>query len=132
MAYLLIVDDDAEFAESVATVCKSEGHEVRVLHAASETLPAVQERLPDAVVLDVMFPEDPSAGFQVARDLHQAHPTLPILMLTAVNAKFPLGFSNQDIDPSWLPVTEFLEKPVDFAVLKEKVAGLLARRTTTG
>jgi CheY-like chemotaxis protein len=125
MAYLLIVDDDAEFAETVGTVCESEGHEVRILHAASEAVPAVRERKPDAVVLDVMFPEDPSAGFQVARDLRQLHQDLPILMLTAVNEKFPLGFSNKDIDSSWLPVTEFVEKPVDLAVLKEKLAKLL-------
>jgi hypothetical protein len=36
-----------------------------------------------------------------------------------------LGFSARDIDQEWLPVTEFLEKPVDFGVLRDKVADLL-------
>lgn len=126
MAYLLIVDDDADFAESVAAVCEAEGHTVRTVLSAKEALPAAREKRPDAVILDVMFPEDPSAGFQVARDLRHEFPELPILMLTAVNQKFPLGFSNKDIDPAWLPVTEFVEKPVDFPVLKEKIARLLS------
>jgi CheY-like chemotaxis protein len=53
---------------------------------------------------------------------------VPILMLTAVNTRFPLGFSSQDIDEDWLPVTDFLEKPVDLDVLAERVAAILTNR----
>jgi CheY-like chemotaxis protein len=125
MAYLLVVDDDQDFAEAVATVCRGEGHEVAVVYATDHALASVQQRRPDAVVLDVMFPENPSAGFQLARDLRQQFADLPILMLTAVNQQFPLGFGSRDIDPTWLPVTEFLEKPVDFVVLRDKVKRLV-------
>jgi hypothetical protein len=48
-------------------------------------------------------------------------------LLTAINARFPLGFGPNDIDSEWMPVTEFLEKPVDFDVLKDKVAKLLGK-----
>ena len=48
-------------------------------------------------------------------------------MLTAVNQQFPLGFSNKDIDPTWLPVTDFVEKPVDFDALCQKVKALCRR-----
>jgi DNA-binding response OmpR family regulator len=75
-----------------------------------------------------MFPENPSAGFELARALRGTSPGVPILMLTAVNQQFPLGFSNKDIDSTWLPIAEFLEKPVDFAVLKAKVRQLLQDR----
>jgi CheY-like chemotaxis protein len=78
--------------------------------------------------LDVMFPEDASAGFALARTMRHEKEKLkniPILMLTAINTKFPLGFGPKDIDDSWMPVTDFLEKPVDFDVLKDKVAKLL-------
>ena len=44
-----------------------------------------------------------------------------MLMLTAVNATFPLGFSTRDIDDTWMPVADFLEKPVDLDVLVSKV-----------
>lgn len=125
MAYLMIVDDDPEFASAVATVCEAMGHEVCTLHTTSEALQKVAERLPDGMILDVMFPEDPGAGFQLARELRRRHATLPILMLTAVNQQFPLGFSTKDIDPKWLPVTDFVEKPVDFALLREKLTHLV-------
>ncbi len=125
MAYLLIVDDDADFAESVATVCRAMGHETQIVPKPGEALARVAERRPDAVILDVMFPEDPAAGFQVARDLRKREPHLPILMLTAVNQQFPLGFSHRDIDPKWLPVTDFVEKPVDFEALRDRIARLL-------
>ena len=50
---------------------------------------------------------------------------VPILMLTAINTEFPLGFGPQDIDDAWMPVSDFLEKPVDFSVLRRKVETML-------
>ena len=125
MAYLLIVDDDPEFASSVATVCQADGHEVVTVHTPAEALASVAQRRPDGLLLDVMFPEDPTAGFQVAREVRRKFGQIPILLLTAVNQEFPLGFSHKDYDANWLPVAEFVEKPVDFAVLREKIVRLL-------
>ena len=127
MAYLLIVDDDPEFASSVATVCQADGHEVVTVHTPAEALASVAQRRPDGILLDVMFPEDPTAGFQVAREIRRKFGQIPILLLTAVNQEFPLGFSHKDYDADWLPVAEFVEKPVDFAVLREKIIRLLSR-----
>ena len=125
MAYLLIVDDDQDFSEAVATVCRADGLEVAAVYTPELALAAVEQRRPDVIVLDVMFPENPGAGFELARDLRRKYGQLPILMLTAVNQQFPLGFSSRDIDPTWLPVTEFLEKPVNFAVLRERIQRLV-------
>ena len=128
MAYLLIIDDDEDFADAVATVCRSDGHEVAVENDATCAEARFEEHPPDAVVLDVMFPENPSAGFEVARTLRKKFGDVPILMLTAVNEEFPLGFSHKDIDSTWLPVTSFMEKPVDFHVLKAKINELVSSR----
>jgi CheY-like chemotaxis protein len=124
MAYLLVVDDDPDFATSVATVCQSLGHQVLTVHTTQLALAQIAQRRPDGILLDVIFPEDPSAGFQLAREICRRYGKIPILMLTAVNQQFPLGFSDKDIDDKWLPVTDFLEKPIDFGVLKEKITGL--------
>ena len=86
------------------------------------------EECPDLVILDVMFPESDTAGFTFARAMRHFNEKLkdiPILMLTAVNTKFPLGFSSIDIDNNWLPVNDFLEKPVDLDVLRERVSRIL-------
>jgi len=128
MAYVMIVDDDQDFAETIALVIRNEGHEVQNKYDTESAFQSMQNRTPDLVLLDVMFPEDSSAGFELARAMRHENEKLkkvPVLMLTAINAKFPLGFGPNDIDSEWMPVTDFLEKPVDFDVLREKVAKLL-------
>lgn len=124
MSNLLIVDDDADFAASVGAVCESLGHRVSIVHATKPALALIEQQRPDGILLDVIFPEDPGAGFQLAREIRRRFGAIPILMLTAVNQQFPLGFSDKDINSKWLPVTDFLEKPVDFDVLKEKITQL--------
>ena len=126
MAYLLVVDDDGDFAGAVAMVLRDQGHEVDIENDAEKTIARVTARRPDAIILDVMFPENDTAGFEIARALRRKFGALPVLLLTAVNQQFPLGFSNQDIDPTWLPAAEFLEKPIDFKVVLAKVSAILA------
>lgn len=130
MADLLIIDDDEDFADAVASVLRDEGHQVSVHLSAEDALERVEEDRPDLVILDVMFPEDSSAGFGLAREMRgcsEAVRNTPVLMLTAINSRFPLGFSKRDIDEEWLPVTDFLEKPVDFNELNLRVDRLLER-----
>jgi len=130
MAYVLIVDDDEDFSSAVRTVLEREGYEVEVELEDSKAIQRMMERKPDLAILDVMFPENPSAGFEIARTMRNAPEEaavlgqVPVLMLTAVNTEFPLGFSPKEIDDTWLPITAFLEKPVDMKVLIDKVASL--------
>ncbi len=126
MGYVLIVDDDADFAGAVHTVLQSHGHEAAVETLSERAISRIDERRPDVVILDVMFPESDTAGFEIARSIRRKFGDLPVLLLTAVNQSFPLGFGNQDLDPTWLPAVEFLEKPVDLNLLYQKVSALLA------
>ncbi|MFQ6098484.1 MAG: response regulator transcription factor [Armatimonadota bacterium] len=128
MAYLMIVDDDDEFANAAAEVLRDAGHEVRVELKTHDAVQSMAQRRPDLVILDVMFPESGSAGFELARTMRHEDEKLrgiPVLMLTAVNQTVPLPFSSRDIDDRWLPVTDFLEKPVDLDALENKVSALL-------
>ena len=132
MPYLLIVDDDEDFASTTATVLREEGYDVQVELDIDSAVISMESKPPDLASLDVMFPEAASAGFELARFMRNEKEELkniPILMLTAINTRFPLGFGPKDIDSAWMPVTEFLEKPVDFDVLRDKVAKLLNEKS---
>ncbi len=127
MAFILIVDDDMDFAGAVSTMLASHGHEAAVETDADKAVDRIRQRRPDAVILDVMFPENDTAGFDVARAIRRNFGTLPVMLLTAVNNTFPLGFSNKDRDATWLPVAEFMEKPVDLNRLCEKVDRIVGK-----
>ena len=135
MAYLMIVDDDEDFASAAAAALRSDGHEVGVELEIAGAVKSIEQRRPDLLILDVMFPEDESAGFDLARRIaygSKAFQGIPVMMLTAINVKFPLGFGPSDIDDCWMPVRDFVEKPVDLHVLRSRVSMLLQPAGGTG
>lgn len=126
MAYILIIDDDEDFVSPAVITLRNAGHEVAAELTIAKGTESIEARQPDLLVLDVMFPEDAAAGLKLAQQMPKEHPDMPILLLTAVNQDFPLGFSNKDIDPVHMPVVEFIEKPVDLDVLCQRVTDLAA------
>jgi CheY-like chemotaxis protein len=74
-----------------------------------------------------MFPSNPAGGFDLARTVRQTRAVkkLPIILLTSINDEFPMGFSSHDMDPEWMPVQAFIEKPVSIAALVVKIKSLL-------
>jgi len=134
MAYVMIVDDDQDFASVVSKVVHGAGHETKTFLDTKSAAKSIDERTPDLLILDVMFPENDSEGFDFARQLkamsEKKNKKFPILMLTGINAKFPLGFNATDIDDAWMPVNDFLEKPVDLDILKNRVDQLLKKTSS--
>ena len=126
MAKIMIADDDRDFMDSVCRVLKHRGHEITDMYDTEGVIERLEKEPHDVLVLDVMFPENAAAGFQLAQEIrkHQSLAKLPILMLSAINTEFPMGFGPSDIDKTWLPVQDFMEKPVDFDILVEKVEKL--------
>lgn len=128
MYYVMIIDDDEDFATATAAILKQDGYDVRVELDINSAEESIKRQKPDLVILDVMFPEGDSAGFSFSRRIENllgTSPRVPILMLTGMNEISPIPFSSSDIDEKWLPVKDFLNKPVDFDILRKKVAALL-------
>jgi CheY-like chemotaxis protein len=131
MKKVYIIDDDRDIVESMTIVLKSNKYDVVAQYDDEDVEAKVAAASPDLIILDVMFPEDSSAGFKIARRL-KAQPGLakiPIIMLSAVNEKgiYMGRFTNHDLDDSWLPVNMFLDKPVSPKSLIEKVGEMIGR-----
>lgn len=128
MKRVYVIDDEPSIVESVSMILESKGYEVGSQNDDKDVVDHVVAFGADLVIIDVMLPEDTGAGFKMARALKADERTsgLPRIMLTAVNETgiYVGRFSNKDLDDAWLPVQDFVEKPVVPEVLLAKVEAL--------
>jgi DNA-binding response OmpR family regulator len=125
VAKILIVDDDPDMVQAGRYVLEKQGHSVTSASNVESGLKALDEEVPDLLILDVMM-EESDDGLVFARKVRRRGLTaLPILMLTSVNRAMGLSIGKDD---EMVPVDEFVEKPVDPAVLIAKVDALLAAK----
>lgn len=83
MATVLIVDDEVECQFLLQVIFQRAGHTTRLAGDATATLAAINQSLPDVVVLDDMLPD--FSGSEVCRRL-KGDPTtrhIPVLMYSA-------------------------------------------------
>jgi len=125
---ILIIDDDPDITEAMTVVLENKGYEVQSAQDGAEGMERLKQSRPDLIVLDVMM-RTSQEGFDFSRELkhNPDYKDIPILMLTAVKQKTGLDFKAEAGDESWLPVEEFLDKPVKPDVLLEKVESLLQK-----
>jgi DNA-binding response OmpR family regulator len=120
---ILIVDDDPDIVEAGRLVLEKEGYEVDSGSNYADGMNKVEAFKPDLLILDVMM-EEPDDGLRFAREMRRKGHSIPILMLTSVNAAMGLSIGKDD---EVVPVDEFQEKPVDPANLVDKVKRLLQK-----
>ena len=127
MARIMIIDDDVEFGGNVKMMLEGSGHQVRFRDNLDGALDDLRAENPDLLILDVMFPENAAGGFDLARAIRTTEELrrLPVILLTSINQEFPMGFSSGDIDPDWMPVQDFVEKPASIKEILGKVEALL-------
>ncbi|TET81761.1 MAG: response regulator [Anaerolineales bacterium] len=133
MTKILIIDDDPDMILALHLCLEDAGYEIVEAESGNEGLEKVKSENPDLIVLDAMM-DTATEGFQVALTLRSSDPEseyapyrqIPILMLTAIHTTTPLRFGpNED----YLPVDDFIEKPLEPDLLAQKVKELLSAGT---
>ncbi len=121
MKRILVVDDDRDVFESMKIVLEAEGYDVDWATNGAEALGKARASRPDLMILDVMMNTD-DEGFQVTYQMKRDEKLscIPIVMVTSVGARTGFSFDRSK-DQDFLPVNEFLEKPVDPKTLLDKV-----------
>jgi CheY-like chemotaxis protein len=79
---IMLVDDNVDFATSLALLLQTLGHEVRVAHDASEALAIAVKFAPEFAFLDLGLPR--VSGYELARQL-RANPATERIVLIALS-----------------------------------------------
>jgi len=124
---ILIIDDDPDLVESIRITLEANNYQVFSAGNGTDGLKMVKEVNPDLIILDVMM-DSITEGFQVSQKIRSRDPQsefrdyaqIPILMITAVSQKMNMSFSPEE-DGDYLPVDEFVEKPIRLEALLEKI-----------
>lgn len=118
---ILVVDDDIDLVEIIRVTLENEGYGVIDAQSGARGLELAREMTPDLIILDVMMGQV-DEGFQVAYELRKGDSTrdIPIIMLTAVADQTGFAF-DPGKDSDFLPVNEFVEKPISPRQLIDKI-----------
>src|SRR5881409_4092200 len=83
VARLLIVDDDAEFVESLRASLVALGYEIDRSSHGADALMAIRLVRPDVVLLDIRMRG--LSGVEVLKRIRAMDPTIPVIMVTAAD-----------------------------------------------
>jgi CheY-like chemotaxis protein len=77
---IMIVDDEPQVAEVLATSLNRQGHRTTVVHSGEEALRALEQSSPDAMFLDVSMPG--MNGLDVMAEVRRRKPALAVVVIT--------------------------------------------------
>jgi PAS domain S-box-containing protein len=114
---ILIVDPDADAADSLAILLKVEGYEIEVAYSALSGLEAAQRFIPDVVLLEVQLPW--MNGCELARRI-RTHAALGETRIVALS-----GSAESLERARGTAYARYLLKPIDPGQLEQVLAALL-------
>ena len=109
---IIVIDDDPDIVESMKIVLDKEGYNVITASNGKDGLEKIKAEKPNLILLDVMMTSK-DEGFQVSYAL-KADPELkdiPVVIISSVGQVTGFDF-DKDKDGAFIPVDEFVEKPV--------------------
>ncbi len=124
MAKVLVVDDDPDFVKVTAKILEKAGYEVASASNGAKALQTMRSDPPDVVLLDIMMAYILD-GLDVSREM-AADPVLkdiPVIMVTSLTGVKGSGLFPTD---EYVPVDEWLSKPVEADVLLRRVSKALS------
>jgi DNA-binding response OmpR family regulator len=115
--HILLIDDQPKAIEALEFRLRRAGYRTTSAQNGELGLASARQDPPDAVILDVTMPE--LNGYQTCRELKKLRKELPVIIVTG---------KSDPADRFWAQecgADEFLIKPVDPAIVQQKLAHLL-------
>lgn len=123
MALIYVVEDDENIREIETIALKNSNYLVKSFGRASEFYRALDDILPDLVLLDVMLPDE--NGCDIVKRLRSQSATrrLPVIMVTAKASEMDMVKGLDD------GADDYIKKPFSVMELLSRVKALLRRST---
>ena len=121
---IYIVEDDKNIQEIETFALKNAGYEVRGFDMAKEFYDALDEQIPELILLDIMLPDED--GLQILKKLRLNKNTVlvPVIMVTAKTTELD---KVKGLD---MGADDYLTKPFGVMELISRVKALLRRSNT--
>lgn len=116
---ILVAEDDRQLLASVSRGLREAGHDVAQATTGDAALATALGGEFDAIVLDILMPG--KDGLTVCRELRSSGSSVPILMLTALDAV------EQRIAGLDAGADDYLTKPFDFGELQARLRAIVRR-----
>ena len=116
--HILLVDDNPRGLDFLDVRLKQLGYRTTIAQNGEVALEQMRKDPPRLVILDVTMPE--LNGYQTCREMKKLRKDLPIIILTG---------KTEPADRFWAfqsGADEFLNKPIDPALVLQKIASLLS------
>ena len=126
MALIYVVEDDENIREIETIALKNSNYLVKAFGRASEFYRALDDILPDLVLLDVMLPDE--NGCEIVKRLRSQSQTrrLPVIMVTAKTSEMDMVKGLDD------GADDYIKKPFSVMELLSRVKALLRRSSEEG
>jgi CheY-like chemotaxis protein len=118
---ILVVDDDEDIRQTLATLLEAEGYDVNLAIDGADALRALADGpLPDVILLDLAMPRVDGREFRLRQRKDPRLAGIPVIVISAERG--------MTADPS-LVGSHFLRKPVDFGLVRQAIHRVLADGT---
>lgn len=125
---ILIVDDDPDIVTAIGAVLEARGYEVISAGDGEEGLAKLRSDGPDLMILDLMMPK--MDGYSVCMQLKDPrwakYANVPILILSSIKEEASRRRYELETGVA-MDVDDYVEKPIDPAVLLERMEKILEK-----
>jgi DNA-binding response OmpR family regulator len=118
---ILVIEDEPDIVRGLRDALQFEGFDVEARGTGAEGLAAAMDWAPDAVLLDLMLPDD--NGYRVCETLRQRDETVPIIILTAKAQE------SDKIRGLEAGADDYVTKPFSVAELIARINAIFRRQT---
>ena len=126
-AKILIVDDDADYAQATRIILEKNRYKVAVAQNGTEAMDKIKQFKPDLIILDIMM-DRLDDGFTICYKLkHDANlKNIPVFTISSITEKTGFKFSPKT-DGEYFEADDYAEKPIEPGDLLKRVEALLKK-----